>query len=156
MTRKLFGLCIAAAMLSGFIVSAVNASAADGTVGSCPLEQSGSRDMAITFLEAPAYTQDAAALGLSPADTLGLRLLAAPADTTACAQLQSRVQTANLDGPAYLSSFFQVGDYYMIATVIHPDSSSHINPDGTFTFRLRNAYMAVADSTFQVIDAYGM
>lgn len=153
------GLFIAGALLSACMASAGGGGTArpgEGGVGACPPEYPNTREMALALLDAPAFAEDAAALGLSSADTLGLRLLTAPADSAACRQLHEVVARGNMDRALFLNSFFQVRDYYLIETAIHPDSGTRINPDGTLNIRIHRAYNAVLDSTFTVIAVFGV
>lgn len=159
MTKKLAGLSIAAAVCASLALSAASASAVSAGVGSndgCPSEHLEAREMVITFLDAPAFSQDATALGFAPGDTLGLRLLTAPADSAACERLQNGLATGDVSGHPYLHSFYQLEDHYLIGIGVDPDAISQLNPDGTISVHIRKSYVAVVDSAFQVVGSFGL
>lgn len=122
--------------------------------GGCPPEHPEAREMVVAFIEAPAFSQDAAALGFAPADTSGLRLLTMPADSAACAQLQSGLDAGDVAGYPHLNSFYEARGYYFIGTGVDPSAGTSVNANGTIKIRIERSYVTVLDSTFQVVGAY--
>lgn len=121
--------------------------------GICPPEHPSARKVALAFLAAPAYAEDAATLGLGAADTVNLQPLTDQNDAATCQAIEALMANEERASSPWVHSFYRVGSYYLVGVARDP-AAGPVTQNGVTYYEAGFGAIGVLDAQLNVVGVF--